>query len=130
MPETEKPAISHRLLQDAGVIVVEVTQALRAEDFDALSATADQWIEAHGLLNGLVLHAHHFPGWENLQGVIKHVRFVRDHHKKIKRIAVVTDSRLASLTPTIAELFVEAELRTFAYDKLDDAVAWARAAKK
>ncbi len=128
--KTEKPALSHRLLSDAGVIVVEVTQALRAEDFDALSATADEWIRAHGSLNGLVLHAHHFPGWESLQGLIQHVRFVRDHHKKIGRIAVVTDSRLASLTPTIAELFVDADLETFAYDKLDDAIAWARGAKK
>jgi hypothetical protein len=77
----EKPAIAHRLLPEAGVIVVEVKEALRAQDFDALSATADQWIQAQGSLHGLVLHAHHFPGWENLTGLIKHVRFVRDHHK-------------------------------------------------
>lgn len=127
--KTENPGVSHRLLSDDGVIVVEVTQALRAQDFDALSATADQWIEAHGALNGLVLHAHHFPGWENLQSVIQHVRFVRDHHKKIKRIAVVTDSRLASLTPSVAEHFVDAEIQTFAYGELEGAIAWARRAK-
>ena len=126
---SEKPAITHRLLADDGVIVVEVTQALKPQDFDALSATADHWIAAHGALNGLVLHAHHFPGWENLQSIIKHVRFVRDHHKKIKRIAVVTDSRLASLTPSIAELFVDAAIQTFAYDELESAIAWARRAK-
>jgi hypothetical protein len=126
----EQPAISHRLIAETGVIVVEVKQALRAQDFDALAATADQWIQERGTLNGLVLHAHHFPGWENLEGLIKHIRFVRDHHTKIKRIAVVSDARLASLAPRVGEHFVAAEIQTFHYDKLDDAIAWARGAGK
>lgn len=121
----EKPAISHRLLPE-GVIVVEISETLRPQDFDALSATADQWIQAHGSLAGLVLHAHHFPGWENLAGLIKHVRFVRDHHEKIKRIAISSDAPLASLTPRVAEHFVEAEIKNFGYEKLDDAIGWAR----
>jgi hypothetical protein len=117
-------------LPDAGVIVVEIKQALRPQDFDALTRTADDWINAQGSLNGLVLHAHHFPGWESLQGLIKHVRFVRDHHQKIKRIALVTDAKLANLTPSIAEHFIKAELQHFAYDKLDDSIAWAREGSK
>jgi hypothetical protein len=36
----EGPAVSHRLLPESGVIVVEVKQALRAQDFDALAFTA------------------------------------------------------------------------------------------
>ena len=44
----EGAAISHRLLPESGVIVVEVKQALRAQDFDSLAFTADAWIEAHG----------------------------------------------------------------------------------
>ena len=126
----DQPGITHRLLPEAGVIVVEVKHALRAGDFDALSATADQWIKEKGTLNGMVVHAHHFPGWENLAGLIQHVRFVKDHYKKIRRIAVVSSARLATLAPSIAEHFVEAEIQNFAYDKLDDAIAWARAAGK
>ena len=53
----EGAAVSHRVLPDSGVIVVEVKQALRAQDFDALAFTADNWIEAHGYLQGLVIHA-------------------------------------------------------------------------
>jgi hypothetical protein len=125
-----QPGISHRVLPEEGVIVVEVKQALRPQDFAALTATADDWISARGSLNGLVLHAHHFPGWESLQGLGKHIRFVRDHHQKINRIALVTDAKLASLMPQIAEHFIKAELKHFAYDKLDDAIAWARAQPK
>ncbi|HEX5072729.1 MAG TPA: STAS/SEC14 domain-containing protein [Gemmatimonadaceae bacterium] len=117
--------VTHRLLADRGVIVAEVTQALRARDFDELAVTADSWIEAHGQLQGLVIHARRFPGWENLGGLIRHVRFVRDHHRKIKRIAIAADGELATLAPRLGEHFIQAEVKSFAYDALDSAIAWA-----
>ena len=119
-------AVSFHLLADSGVMVVEVKEALRAHDFDAMALTADTWIEAHGTLHGIVIHCREFPGWENLHSVLRHVRFVRDHHRKVERVALVADSKLASLAPHIAEHFVQAEVKRFRYDELDVAVAWAR----
>ena len=121
----EGAAVSHRLLPDLGVMVVEVKQALRAQDFDALAFTADTWIEAHGHLQGLVIHAREFPGWENLGSFLRHIRFVRDHHRKVKRIALAADTKLASLAPRVAEHFIQAEVKSFGYDELDSAIAWA-----
>ena len=57
----EGAAVSHRVLPDSGVIVVEVKQALRAQDFDALAFTADNWIETHGYLQGLVIQSASSP---------------------------------------------------------------------
>jgi hypothetical protein len=124
----EGAAVSFRLLADFGVMVVEVKQALRAHDFDAMALTADTWIESHGALHGIVIHCREFPGWENLHGVLRHIRFVRDHHRKVGRVALVADSKLASLAPHIAEHFIQAEVKSFGYDELDAAVAWARGA--
>lgn len=121
----EVAAVSVRLLPESGVIVVEVKQALRAQDFDALAFTADDWIEAHGNLQGLVIHAREFPGWENFASLVRHVRFVRDHHRRVRRVALAVDSTLASLAPRIAEHFVQAEVKSFAYDQLDTAITWA-----
>ena len=121
----EPASVSHRLLADSGVIVVEVTQAVRARDFDELAVTADTWIDAHGQLQGLVIHARRFPGWENLGALIRHIRFVRDHHRKIRRVAFAADGELAKLGPRIGEHFVQAEVKTFPFDALDSAVAWA-----
>ena len=118
-------AVTHRLLPDTGVVVVEVTQALRAQDFDALALTADTWIEAHGNLKGLVIHAREFPGWENLGSLVRHIRFVRDHHRNIERIALAVDSKLAALAPRIGEHFLQAQVENFRYDDLDAAMAWA-----
>jgi len=117
--------VTQQLLSDKGVIVVEVTQALRARDFDELAAMADTWIEGHGQLQGLVIHARRFPGWENLGGLMRHIRFVRDHHRKIARIALAADGDLATIGPRIGEHFVKAEVKRFGYDALDAAIAWA-----
>jgi hypothetical protein len=123
LPETA--AVSHRLHPELGVIVVEVKQALRAQDFDALSFTADAWIEAHGNLQGLVIHVREFPGWENFGSLLRHIRFVRNHHREVKRIAFAADSKLASLAPRIADHFVQAEVKSFGYDELERATEWA-----
>jgi hypothetical protein len=119
--------VPHRLLADLGVLVVEPTQPLRAEDFDALAATVDPWIEVQGRLRGIVVHPRGFPGWENLGSFLRHMRFIRDHHRTVGRIAVAADGRLADFGPALADTFVEAELKRFTYDQLDDAIAWAGA---
>jgi SpoIIAA-like len=121
----EGAAVTHRLLPESGVIVVEVTQALRAQDFEALAMTADAWIDWHGSLQGLVVHAREFPGWEGLGGLFGHLRFVRNHHRSVRRVALAVDGRLAIMAPRLADHFVEAELKSFGYGELEAAIAWA-----
>jgi hypothetical protein len=53
------------------------------------------------------------------------MRFIRDHHRKVKRIALAADTKLASLAPRIAEHFIQAEVKSFGYDELAAAIAWA-----
>lgn len=68
--------LAHRLLPEPGVLVVEPVGPLRSEDFDALALAVDPWIEAHGGLRGLVVHAREFPGWESPGSFYRHLRFV------------------------------------------------------
>jgi len=124
---TARGALTHRLLPESGVLVIEPTGPLRADDFDALALVVDPWIEAHGHLRGLVVHARAFPGWDSLGSVFRHLRFVRDHHRRIHRVALCVDGQVAVLAPKVAEHFVKAELRHFDYDQLDLAIAWASA---
>ena len=121
----EGPGVSHRLLPASGVLVAEVTAPLRAQDFEALAATVDTWLETHDALSGIVVHARAFPGWENVEGMLGHFRLVRDHHREIRRVALAADGALAQLAPRLAEHFVRAEIKRFDYDELDEAVVWA-----
>jgi hypothetical protein len=123
----EHPGITHRILTEAGagIVVVEATGPLRVPDFDALALTIDSWLEHHAELQGLVLHARAFPGWENLTALVGHLRFVRDHHHAIAKVALALDGTLAHLAPHVATHFVHAQVRHFDYDQLDNAITWA-----
>jgi hypothetical protein len=122
-----EPAVVIRMIPTPGVMVVEVRAPFQSEDFDALALTADTWIEAHGALHGLVIHAQEFPGWKNLGAVLRHITFVRDYHHRIERVAIAVDSKLASWGPRLGEHFVHAEIKSFSFNELEDAIAWASA---
>ena len=120
--------LTYQLLPERGVLVVEPVGPLRFEDFDALALAVDPWIEAHGGLRGLVVYAREFPAWESLGSLFRHLRFVRDHHRKIGRVALCAGGKLARLAPRLAEHFVAAEIQHFDYNELDRAMAWAAGA--
>jgi len=77
----------------------------------ARSPEQQPFIERTGGLHGLILESPSFPGWENLGAAVRHFRFVRGHHQKIKRVAVVTNSRLGDAAEHIASHFVAATIR-------------------
>ncbi|MCB9707305.1 MAG: STAS/SEC14 domain-containing protein [Myxococcales bacterium] len=121
----KRATLTHELLEDKGVLVVEPHGALKSEDFDVLSKAIDPWLQSHGALTGIVVRSKEFPGWQNLAGFVQHIRFVGNHHRKIDRVAFCSDGKLAQLAPRLAEHFVKAELKQFPYDANDDAIEWA-----
>ena len=124
-PRAER--LSHRKLTEQGVVVVEPQGRLRAEDFEDLARSVDPWISQRGKLNGIVVHTHSFPGWENLGAFLRHLRFLRDHRDKTQRLALATDARIAGMAPRIVRRLLDAEVKRFRYDQLEQAVEWASA---
>lgn len=111
-------------LTETGVLVVRPSGPLTEDDFRQLAAEADPRIEAGGKLRGLLIDAENFPGWKDLAGFAAHFRFVRDHHRRISRIAFVSDSRFLSALPKLARHFVAAEPRHFDREDLEEAIRW------
>jgi stage II sporulation SpoAA-like protein len=116
--------LQHELLRDRGILILKPEGALRAEDFATLAGTVDPYIEQNGKLNGLMIEAPSFPGWENFAALLSHLRFVRDHHRQIRRIAIVSDSPLLAAAPKIASHFVSAQVRTFPANDRAAALSW------
>ena len=119
------PAITHQVLADAGVVVVEVVEPLRVQDVETLATVVDGWLAEHPTLHGLVLHAHAFPGWENVGGLVRHLRFVIGHHRHVDRVGLAVDGPLAAVAATVAELVARPQVRRYTFDELDAAIAWA-----
>jgi hypothetical protein len=45
--------------------------------------------------------------------LVNHLRFVRDHHQHVKKIAVVTDSLVGNVAEHITSHFISAEVKHF-----------------
>ncbi|MBN2291286.1 MAG: STAS/SEC14 domain-containing protein [Pirellulales bacterium] len=116
--------IDYQILEDQGIVILEPSGPLRKEDFENLTRDVDAYIERHGQVNGLIVHAKSFPGWEDFGAVSHHINFVKDHHKKIDRVAIATDSTFLSIAPEIVKHFVSAEVMHFGYDDVETAQKW------
>ena len=114
------------LLKDDGILVVKPREVLTADDFRAIARMIDPYIEEHGKLMGLLVDAPSFPGWESFGALIQHLKFVRDHHRKIDRVAAVTDNEFLKIAPRIAEHFAHPEIRVFSSADRARAMAWLR----
>jgi len=106
------------------VLILKPKGELDAADFERLSGEVDPYIEQHGGLAGLVIVADGFPGWEDFSAFAAHLRFVREHRDKLKRLAVVTDDRVLAAMPRLARHLVVPEARRFASRESKEALAW------
>src|SRR5512140_2408183 len=116
--------IEHTLDTEHSILYLRPKSALEQGDFAQLAKTVDPYIEATGQLAGLVIEAPTFPGWDSLGAMAAHFRFVRDHHKHIRKIALVTDSALGNVAERLASHFVSAEIRHFSAGELEAAKQW------
>jgi hypothetical protein len=121
--------LRHELLTDKRILVLHPEGPLKSEDFERISREVDPFIEKHGDLAGLMVEAAKFPGWEDFASLVTHLRFVRDHHKRVRRIAMVSDSPVLSTGPKIAAHFVSAEVKTFPANQRAAALAWIETGK-
>jgi hypothetical protein len=116
--------IEYDLDTEHSILEVRPKSALDKADFVELAKAVDPQIEAHGDLAGLIISASSFPGWDSFGSMVTHFRFVRDHHKHVKRLAVVTDSPLGDLAQHLASHFVAAEIRHFPAGQMEQARQW------
>jgi hypothetical protein len=110
-------------LRDRDVIAVHPVGAIEDADFTSVAATVDPVIAAKGRLEGLLIHASGFDGWDDARALLAHLRFVNTHVSKVARIAVVGDQWWLRAAPTM-ESFVGTSIQVFADADLDAAKAW------
>ncbi|TWT47033.1 hypothetical protein KOR42_42300 [Thalassoglobus neptunius] len=117
---------------DPGDLIAVLTPdgALDASDFETASREIDPVIEQHGMLNGLVIYVQKFPGWDSFAALSTHFKFVKQHHQKVKCVALVTDSSIANIAEKLGSHFVAADIKHFPYSQLSEAKAWIRESAK
>jgi len=121
--------LKYELNRAEGILILEPTGPLESTDFEKLARVVDPYIIDKGTLNGLMIYAKSFPGWDDFAAFLSHIKFVKNHHQKIKKIAAVTGSGFLSIMPQVANHFIQAEVKHFDYDKKDAALDWLKADK-
>ncbi len=97
---------------------------LRVKDFDEVIKIVDPFIEEKGGLDGLLVETESFPGWDSLSAMIRHLKFIKNHHQKIKKVALATDSHIAKSAETFGTHFIDAEIKQFPFGQGDAARRW------
>ncbi len=110
--------------ENSGTAIAEPDGRLSESDFSAAARIIDPFLEKDNELKGIIIHVESFPGWDSFSSLVAHLRFIKDHHKKIPRIAFATDSPIGDIAEKVTSHFVSAEIKHFGFDQLLDAKMW------
>ena len=116
--------VEYNLDTEHSIPHVQPKSAIENDDFVKLAKAVDPHIEATGGLTGLIIEAPSFHGWKSFGSMVNQFRFVRDHHKRIQRMGVVTDSALGDVAEHLTSHFVSAEIKHFPAGQIDAARQW------
>lgn len=118
--------LTYQILEDENILVIEPMASLSKEDLDALTKDVDMHLLRTGVLNGILIHASKFPGWESIGSMLAYFRFLREYHHSFKKVALVSDSLIASIMPRFMRYCASVEVKGFAFDEKVKAMAWLR----
>jgi hypothetical protein len=116
--------IDYELDKETRILRVRPKSPLDKQDFAELAKTMDPEIENGGDLAGLIIDAPHFPGWDSFGAIVTHLRFVHDHQRHVKKIAVVTDSHLGDFAEHLVSHFISATIKHFPGHQIQQARQW------
>lgn len=120
--------LDYLITRPGGILRLNPNAPLSKKDFGGLTADVDAYLSENAKLHGVLIHTKGFPGWEDFGSFIAHMHFIREHHKQIERIAVVTDSPLADMAELLGKHFISAQIRHFPFADDGKAQEWLEAA--
>jgi hypothetical protein len=118
--------LNHDLRREDEILVLNPEGPLEAADFVTLASVVDAFLERHGSLRGVLIHAKSFPGWKDFGALLAHLKFVKAHHQRIEKVAIVADGAFANMMPELAGHFIHAEVQHFDHAQMDAALDWLR----
>jgi SpoIIAA-like len=111
---------------EGDVLRVRPDGAITSEDVATLTRTADEHLATHPKIAGVMVQTRTFPGFASLTAFADYARFIADHHARVRRLALVTDSALAPVAEFMANHVVGLEVRPFPFAEDVAALAWLR----
>jgi hypothetical protein len=109
------------------VLGVRPDGPITREDVAMLTRAADEYLAGHPKIAGVMVETRTFPGFASIGAFADYARFIADHHARVRRIALVTDSGLAPVAEFMANHVVGVQMRHYPFAEGTVAQAWLRA---
>jgi hypothetical protein len=116
--------LHHEIDPVTNILTLTPSGELSATDFKQLTDVVDEYNLMSGPLQGLMILTEHFPGWDSFGALFQHLKFIREHRDRVKKVAAVSDSGILTVMPHIIDHFIQAEVRHFAYADKEQALQW------
>lgn len=109
---------------DTNTAILKPEGRLTQSDFETVRGVVDPYVDQTGKLDGVIVYARKFPGRESFKDLSSQLRFSQDQHEKVPRVALVSDTALPGVEEALGEHFSGAQIKTFAFQDLDQAKRW------
>lgn len=108
------------------IAIITPKGRLTAASIAALAERINGYINETDRVPNLVIHARDLPFWQDFDALRAHLNFVKNHESIVRKVALVSDSKLLWVARVLVDQFVGAKVRRFNEDALDDAIGWAQ----
>ncbi|MGJ0486279.1 MAG: STAS/SEC14 domain-containing protein [Methylomicrobium sp.] len=105
-------------------VLLEPEGPLSPQEFEYLAQRVDPLIKESGDLNGVLVHARQFPGWDSWAAFMAHLRFIKQHHRQVKKVALSTNSPWGRWAAQLASHWLAPQIKIFPYEELAQAQRW------
>lgn len=106
------------------IAILEPDAELSEADFTSAARVIDHYLGESGRLNGIIIHVKIFPGWDSFAALVTHLKFIKEHHKRVSHLAFVTNSSIGLFAERIGSHFINAKVKKFDFNEFDKSVEW------
>ena len=107
----------------ANALRIIAPDKLKTEDFRQIAPQIDSLISQYGKIR-LLIDASGFNGWENIAAFENHARFIKNHQKKVERIAVIAGHDWQHWLVSAVRMFLYPEIRAYDKSHESEALRW------
>jgi hypothetical protein len=109
---------------DGNLVALNLQGKITHEEFEALTPMIDSQIEKDGGEIRLLLDLVEFEGYEDLHALWEHFVLVKNHHKFVKRVAVLGSAEWEKRFAQLAGQFALADVGYYEAGEMEDAIGW------
>jgi hypothetical protein len=107
----------------ADTLRIIAPEKLKADDFRQIAPQIDSLIQQHGKIR-LLIDASDFRGWENIAAFESHARFIKNHHRRVERVAVIAAHDWHHWLIGAVGMFLHPEVRAYDKSHESEALRW------